>query len=108
MPGLAVTDARASSPGLQHLAVGSPAKEKTQGSSREVKWVKKRGDIDISQFSLPTFEIDARASRFPKKMNAAECPTGAPNPAPSAGRGGCVQGSFWHLPPQVSSLMLSF
>lgn len=32
--------------------------------------MKKRGDIDIAQFSLPTFEIDARASRFPKKMNA--------------------------------------
>ena len=30
-----------------------------------------------------------------------ECPTGAPNPARSTGHGGCVQSSFWHLPPQV-------
>ena len=80
LSGLPVTDARVSSPsnsaglaGLQQLAVGSPAKEKTPGSSHEddyAEWVKKRVDIDIAQFSLPTFEIDTRASRFPKKMDA--------------------------------------
>ena len=74
LPGLPATDGRASAVLVWQVCSSwlSAALPKWRLQVAHVKMTMLSGwrKVDIAQFSHPTFEIDARASRFPKKMNA--------------------------------------